>query len=61
MKKHKIKYTKGPIGKIKMVDDFLPKPKDLVLKEETKKITISWTKSSFDFFKNEAAKYHMNY
>jgi hypothetical protein len=34
MKKHKVKY----IGKIKIVDDFLPKPKDLVLKEETKKI-----------------------
>jgi predicted DNA binding CopG/RHH family protein len=61
MKKHKVKYTKGPIGKIKIVEDFLPKPKDLVLKEETKKITISLTKSSIDFFKNEAAKYHTNY
>ena len=48
MKKHKVKYTKGPIGKIKIVDDFLPKPKDLVLKEETKKITISLTKASID-------------
>ena len=61
MKKHKVKYTKGPIGKIKIVEDFLPNPKDLVLKEETKKITISLTKSSIDFFKNEAAKYHTNY
>ncbi len=39
MKKRKVKYTDNPIGKIKIVDDFLPKPKDLVLKEETKKIT----------------------
>ena len=61
MKKHKVKYAKGPIGKIKIVDDFLPKPKDLVLKEETKKITISLTKSSIAFFKSEAAKYHTNY
>jgi len=61
MKKHKVKYSKGPIGKIKIVDDFLPKPKDLVLKEETKKITISLTKASIDFFKSEAAKYHTNY
>ena len=61
MKKRKVKYTNGPIGKIKIVDDFLPKPKDLVLKEETKKITISLTKSSIDFFKSEAAKYHTNY
>jgi hypothetical protein len=31
MKKHKVKYTDKPLGKIKIVDDFLPKPKDLVL------------------------------
>lgn len=37
MKKHKVKYTKGPIGKIKIVDDFLPKSKDLVFKKETQK------------------------
>ena len=61
MKKRKVKYTDGPVGKVKIVDDFLPKPKDLVLKEATKKITISLTKSSIDFFKNEAAKYHTNY
>ena len=33
MKKHKVKYSKGSIGKIKIDDDFLPKPKDLVLKD----------------------------
>ena len=44
MKKRKAKYTNKPIGKIKIVDDFLPKPKDLVLKEETTKITISLCK-----------------
>ncbi len=61
MKKRKIKYTDERIGKIKIVDDFLPEPKDLVLKEETTKITISLTKSSIDFFKNEAEKHHTNY
>ena len=35
MKKRKVKYTDEPIGKIKIVEDFLPKPKDFVLKEET--------------------------
>lgn len=33
-KTKKIKYTKGPIGKIKIVSDFLPSPKNLVLKNE---------------------------
>ncbi len=61
MKKRKGKYTDKFIGKIKIVDDFLPQPKDLVLKEETAKITISLTKSSIEFFKNEAEKYHTNY
>lgn len=61
MKKSKIKYTDEPIGRIKIIDDFLPKPKDLVMKEETTKITISLTKSSIDFFKNEAAKHHTSY
>jgi predicted DNA binding CopG/RHH family protein len=56
-----MKYKKGPIGKIKIVEDFLPKPKDLVLKEEVAKITISLTKSSIEFFKSEAEKYHTNY
>jgi predicted DNA binding CopG/RHH family protein len=61
MKKPKVKYTNEPIGEIKIVDDFLPKPKDLVLKEETAKVTLSLTKSSIDFFKKEAAKHHTHY
>lgn len=61
MKKRKAKYTNEPIGKIKIVDDFLPAPKDLVLKENTIKITISLTKSSIDFFKDEASKHHIHY
>lgn len=61
MKKRKTKYSNEYIGKIKIIDDFLPSPKDLVLKEETTKITISLTKSSIDFFKSEAEKLHTNY
>jgi len=61
MKKRKVKYTDKRLGKIKIVDDFLPHPKELFLKEETTKITISLTKSSIEFFKHEAEKYHTNY
>jgi predicted DNA binding CopG/RHH family protein len=56
-----IKYTNKPIGDIKIIDDFLPSPKDLVLKEENVKITISLTKQSIDFFKEEAKKHHTQY
>ncbi len=61
MKKRKAKYTDEPIGKLKIVKDFLPSPKDLVLKEETTKITLSLTKTSVDFFKSEAEKHHTHY
>lgn len=60
-RKRKVKYTDEPIGKIKIVDDFLPSPKELVLKQETTKVTISLTKSSVDFFKDQAEKYDTNY
>lgn len=61
MKKSKVKYTDEPIGKIRILDDFLPKPEDLVLKEETSKITIALTKTSIEFFKEEAEKHHTHY
>ncbi|MCE5319129.1 MAG: hypothetical protein LLG04_17425 [Parachlamydia sp.] len=57
----KIKYTDEPLGKVKIVPDFLPSPEDLVLKEETVKITLSLTKSSVDFFKHQAKKRHTHY
>ncbi len=61
MKNRKVKYTDEPIGKIKIIDDFLPPPQDLILKEETEKITIQLTKSSIEFFKKEAKKNHTHY
>lgn len=57
----KIKYTDEPLGKLKIVPDFLPSPEDLVLKEETVKITLSLTKSSVDFFKHQAKRRHTHY
>jgi predicted DNA binding CopG/RHH family protein len=59
--KKKIKYTNEPMGKLRIIKDFLPPPEELVLKEENVKITISLNKSSVDFFKNEAQKHHTSY
>ena len=61
MKKTAVKYTNEAIGKIKIVEDFLPKPENLVPKEETVKVTLLLTKDSLDFFKKEAAKNHTQY
>ena len=59
--KKKIKYTSEPMGKVRVVSDFLPSPKDLVLKDETVKVTISLSKASVDFFKEEARKHKTQY
>ena len=40
MSKKEIKYTHEHIGNIALVNDFLPSPEQLVLKEETVKVTL---------------------
>jgi len=59
--KKKIKYTDEPIGKVKVISDFLPSPEELALKDETVKVTISLSKVSVEFFKKEANKYNTHY
>lgn len=59
--KKKIKYTNEPLGKIKIIKDFLPSPADLSFKDDQVKITISLSKSSVTFFKQQAQKHHMQY
>lgn len=59
--KEKIKYKNEPMGKLRVVSDFLPSPEELVLKDETVKVTISLSKTSVEFFKSEAKKYNTQY
>ncbi len=57
----KTKYTRGPMGEVKVVRDFLPPPEELAFTEEQVKVTISLSKSSVDFFKKESRKHHTQY
>lgn len=50
MKKSKSRYTDEKIGKVKVIPDFLPSPDELILKQDTVKITLSLTRESVDFF-----------
>jgi hypothetical protein len=59
--KHKPKYTNEPLGRLKVVADFLPPPDQLVLKEDGVKVTISLSKKSVDFFKAHAAQSNVPY
>jgi predicted DNA binding CopG/RHH family protein len=59
--KEKIEYADEPMGNVKVIKDFLPSPEELALKDETVKVTISLSRASVDFFKNEAKKYNTQY
>lgn len=62
MKTHrKKKYSDERIGKVKIIEDFLPPPNKLVLKEESVKVTLSLSKESLEFFKEMAEKQHVGY
>ena len=59
--KNKIKYTNEPLGKVRVVKDFLPSPAQLAFREEKVKVTISLSRASLDFFKAQADKHQTAY
>ena len=44
----------GEIGRMRVVEDFLPAPEALVPREENVKVTLSLSRRSVDFFKRAA-------
>lgn len=60
MKKRR-KLAHEPIGRVKIVDDFLPPPEKLIIKPKPVKITITLNQDSIDFFKEVALKEHVSY
>ena len=56
-----IRYTDEPLGRLKVVPDFLPRPEDLVFRDEGVKVTIALSKRSVEFFKTEARKHDTQY
>ena len=59
--RRKIKYTDEPMGELRVIKDFLPRPDQLVLKEENIKVTIALKKSSIEFFKKNAKEHRTSY
>ena len=57
MKKPTVKYGKGEIGRVRIVEDFLPSPDRLVLREDNVKVTLSLSQRSVAFFKRAARPY----
>ncbi len=59
--KKKMTDSNKPIGKMVRIKDFLPPPEELVIPQETVKITLSLSKSSVEFFKHYARQHHIKY
>ena len=58
--KSKIKYVNEPL-EMEVVADFLPPPQELVLKQDTVKVTIALSKGTIEFFKAQAQQNHTQY
>ena len=57
-----VKYRNEPLGELKIVRDFLPRPEDLIFQDdEWVKVTIALSKRSVEFFKGEAQRHHTQY
>ena len=59
--KSKTTYTDEPMGKVRVVTDFLPSPEQLAFREENVKVTISLSRTSLDFFKQQAGLHKTAY
>lgn len=57
---NKINYTDEPI-EAKVISDFLPSPQDLTVKGKKKRVTLTLTENSLDFFKKSAKRHKASY
>jgi hypothetical protein len=58
--KGKIRYTDEPMES-RPIPDFLPRPDQLIFREDAVKVTITLSSRSVQFFKDEAAKRGVQY
>jgi hypothetical protein len=61
MRRGTVRYSEGEIGEVRVVDDFLPPPDQLVLREDGVKVTLTLSKASVEFFKREADRQKVPY
>ena len=56
-----IDYTDEPLAMGRRVDDFLPRPEELVFRPKGIKVTITLSEESIDYFKAEAERLQTPY
>lgn len=57
----KVRYTDESLGDLRVIPDFLPRPEELVFRDEGVKVTIALSKRSVEYFKGEAHKHRTQY
>jgi hypothetical protein len=50
-----------PVGRLKRIKDVLPPPEELVVPEQTVKVTLFLSKASVKFFKDRATQQRTKY
>jgi len=58
--KKRTKYTNEPLD-MEVVEDFLPPPDQLALKDQTVKVTMGLSKRTVEFFKEHAERNNTQY
>jgi hypothetical protein len=64
MTKHKetVEYTDNPeIGELRIIEDFLPRPEELVFRPKGVKVTITLSEDSVAYFKEQGERLHTPY
>jgi hypothetical protein len=56
-----VRYTNGEIGRVGVVEDFLPPPDAPVARKDNVKVTIELSRRSVDFFKAAAKARRVRY
>ena len=56
-----VQYTAGEIGRVRVVEDFLPPPDELAARDDTVKVTLALSRRSVEFFKRAAKKRSVPY
>ncbi len=56
-----IKHANAEIGRVRIVDDFLPPPDALVAREDNVKVTLGLSRRSIEYFKRAAKQRRVPY
>ena len=54
MSSRTVRYRTGEMGRVKVIEDFLPSPEALVAREDNVKVTLGLSRRSVEYFKHAA-------